>query len=184
MDRNAAATLVGYIEIGTGELPPFYLVVGDPPNVRLANLLARIGLGVMAGGALLLLLMLIIHKMNYALPALWQHSPAVVDAPSLMWFGELGRQYSDVVLRGESSRFVAGIHEARIEPSKPQRGWSVSIRRLRNAELFDLATSHGPVPAIRLKFEDERGLIRRGVLATNSIAARDAVLNVLALIRS
>ncbi len=184
LERNAAATLVGYIEIGTGELPPFYLVVGDPPNVRLANLLARVGLGVMAGGALLLLLLFVIHQLNYALPALWQRSPEVVDAPSLMWFGELGRQYSDVVLRGEESRFVAGIHEVRIEPSKPQRGWSVSIRRVRQAELFDLATSRGPVPAVRLKFEDERGLIRRGVLATDSVAARDAMLSVFALIRS
>jgi hypothetical protein len=55
---------------------------------------------------------------------------------------------------------------------------------VRDAQLFDLATRFGPMPAVRLRFVDERGLYRRGVIAVNSLAARDAVIEMLTLIRA
>lgn len=184
LEQNAAATFVGRIELGAGELPPIYLAVGDPPNVRLANFLARVGIGVMGAGVAFLALLVVVHRAQYALPALWQRAPAVNDAPPLLWFGELGRQYDDVVLRCAPANFVAGIHEGKIESARVPGQWSVSVRRLRKAVMFDLATAQGPLPAVRLRFEDERGLWRTGVIATNSTAARDALMTMLGLIRA
>jgi hypothetical protein len=59
----------------------------------------------------------------------------------------------------------------------------VQVRRVKTVQLFDVATPYGGMPAARLRFEDERGLQRSGVIATNSSASRDAVLRVLTLIR-
>ncbi len=185
LKRNDPITLVGQITFGVDDSePPFYMVAGDPPNVRLANFLARAGLVLLGIGAVVVALAYAIHRVNYALPALWQPAAIVNDAPNLLWYGGLGRQFDDAVIQSEPGRFVPGIHEGRLESVRVPGMWSVSIRRLRNARLFDLATPTGPLPAARISFEDERGMQRAGVIAAHSPAERDAVLQLLSLIRN
>jgi hypothetical protein len=46
-----------------------------------------------------------------------------------------------------------------------------------------VASKYGALPAARLRFEDERGLLRHAVIAANTAQSRDAVLEVLSLIR-
>ncbi len=183
--HNAPVTLVGRVELGTGssELPPYYLIVGDPPNVRLANLLARLGAVVMMLGVAGIITMALVQRAAYALPSLFRAAPAVSDAPALLWYGDLGRHYDGAVLREEPGRFVAGIHETRIESLRQPGLWTVHLRRLRSAHLFDAATRYGPLPAVHLRFDDERGLPRHGVIVTNCVAARDAAIELLGLIR-
>jgi hypothetical protein len=42
-----------------------------------------------------------------------------------------------------------------------------------------VATSYGPLPAVRLQFEDERGIVREGVIAANKQPTLHAMLDVL-----
>ncbi|MDW8351100.1 MAG: hypothetical protein RML99_04230 [Anaerolineae bacterium] len=182
-DSIAYVTLVAQVMMGQGmQQPPLYLRVGYPPDVVLANFLARLG-------SILLILMLIaalvawaIARLDYAIPLLWSARPAA-HLPELLWFGELGRQFDDLVVRSAPTRLSATPHEARFESADPAGPWSVVVRRLKQAQLFDAATRYGRMPAARLHFEDERGLQRRGVIATDSAESRDAILRVLSLIR-
>ena len=52
-----------------------------------------------------------------------QRAPAVNDTAPLLWYGELGRQYDDVVLRNVPANFVAGIHEGKIESARVPGQW-------------------------------------------------------------
>jgi hypothetical protein len=182
---NEPLSLIGRVQFGVGDLqPPFFLYVEEPPNVRLANILARIGLLTLLLGAAAVAVVALVQRSFFALPALFQRAPAVGSSNGLFWFGGLGRQYEDFVVHNEPGRFIAGIHEGRIESTRAAGLWSISIRRLRYVDLFDVATPHGALPAARIRFEDERGMQRGGVLAAGSAAERDAVLDLLHLIRS
>lgn len=202
-DPSQPVTLVAQVMMGTGAQPPMYLEIGYPPNVVLANTLARAGTVVLALVLIIALIAWAVERLDYALPLPWNvpsaqtaaapaptvartapqspHTPPVPQG--LLWFGELGRQYNDTVLRSQPAEFRATPHEARIDSAEPKGQWSVSIRRLKSAQLFEVATPYGSLPAARLRFEDERGLVRKGVIAAQSSKTRDAVLQVLSLIR-
>lgn len=176
-------TLVGQVVMGTGAQPPLFLQAGYPPNVVLANFLARLG-GVMLVGLLTIaLLAWVVERLDYALPLPWGGARPAGAAPPLLWFGALGRQFDETYLRSEPTAFNATPHEARFEGAQAGGSWSVSVRRLKSVQLFDVATPYGGLPAARLRFEDERGLQRHGVIASSSSASRDAVVKVLSLIR-
>ena len=100
-----------------------------------------------------------------------------------MWFGDLGKEYGEVVVREMPCDFAATVHEVRFDSQTPKLPWRVCVRRLRSAQTTSLATRFGPMPAARIHFEDERGLSRRAVFAANSITNRDQVLQVMCLIR-
>ncbi len=176
-------TFVAQVVAGTGAQPPMYLQVGYPPNVVLANALSRIGSLLLAVILLLAFIVWLVERFDYALPLPWQVKAAPASAPALMWYGDLGRQYNDTVLRSAPAEFVATPHEARFESVQPKGLWQVSVKRLKTVQLFDLASRYGALPAARLRFEDERGLLRHAVIATNTPTSRDAVLKVLSLIR-
>jgi hypothetical protein len=185
MPANEPLTLVGRLKFGAPESqPPLFLVVEDPPNVRLANFLARAGIVVMMVALFVAATIALVHRTGYALPALFQHAPAVSDITGVLWFGALGRQYDDVVLQNEPGHFVASMHEGRVESTRAPGLWSVCIRRLRKVDLFDVATPAGALPAARIRFEDERGMQRSGVIAAGSVVELDAVLRLLQLIRA
>ncbi len=185
-DPTRQATIVAQVLMGTGAQPPIYLQVGSPPNVVMANALARIGTALLVLVVVVALITWVIERMDYAIPLPWSANdePENTESkPALLWFGELGRQYNEVVLRSQPAEFNATPHEARIDSANPKGQWSVSIRRLMSAQLFEVATPYGSLPAARLRFEDERGLQRRGVIAAQSTQTRDAMLQVLSLIR-
>jgi hypothetical protein len=185
LPSNEPLTLIGRLSFGAPETqPPLFLIVEDPPNVRLANFLARAGMVALVLGMLGAAIVALVHRTGYALPSLFGRAPNVGDLSGVFWFGALGRQYDDVVLQNEPGRFVAGMHEGRVESSRVPGLWSVCIRRLRAVDLFDVATPAGPLPAARIRFEDERGMQRKGVIAAGSVAERDAVLQLLQLIRA
>jgi hypothetical protein len=182
-DSAGYVTLVAQVMMGQGtQQPALYLQVGHPPNVVLANLLSRLG-------AMLLVVLMaaafigqLVERLDYAIPLPWSAGLAA-NPPALLWFGALGRPFDDLVLRSVPARFSATPHEARFESTDSASPWSVAIRRLRQVQLFDVATQYGSMPAARLRFEDERGLQRHGVIAADSVESRNAILNVLSLIR-
>jgi hypothetical protein len=176
-------TLVGQVVLGTGAQPPYYLQSGYPPNVVLANLLARLGAVMLVALVTAALLALAVEQLDYALPLPWGRPRQTQDAPALLWSGGLGRQFGETYLRNLPAKFNATPHEARFESAQPEVAWTVSVRRLKSVQLFDVATRYGGLPAARLRFEDERGLQRHGVIASNSASSRDAVVKVLSLIR-
>ena len=173
-------TLTAQVVLGQSEQQPaWYLQVGSPPNVTLARWLDQSGRAMLAilivvGGALWLT-----RRLDYAIPMPWPAGRSS-DAPSLLWFGGLGRLYGDHVVRSRPVWLSLLPHEARFESPD---GWIVTVRRLRRAHLFDVATRYGSLPALRLHFDDERGLRRRGVLAADSTDARRALIQMLSVIR-
>jgi hypothetical protein len=182
-DSATYVTLVAQVVMGQGaQQPPLYLQVGYPPNVVLVNFLSRLGSISLFALILAAVVAWLVERLDYAIPLPWNTRPAS-NPPALLWFGELGRQFDDLVLRSCPARFHATPHEARFESAEPGYPWSVAVRRLKWVELFDVATSYGSMPAARLYFEDERGLQRHGVIAVGSAESRDAILQVLSLIR-
>ena len=180
---TAYVTLVAQVVMGQGaQQPPLYLQVGYPPNVVLASFLSRLGSISLFALILAAVVAWLVERLDYAIPMPWDTRPAS-NLPALLWFGELGRQFDDLILRSCPARFYATPHEARFESARPGSPWSVSIRRLKWVQLFDVATRYGSMPAARLYFEDERGLQRHGVIAVASAESRDAILQVLSLIR-
>lgn len=177
------ATFVAQVVAGTGAQPPLYLQVGYPPNVMLANVLARAGTLLLAVMLLIAFIVWMVERYDYAIPLPWQAKTPPAAAPPLMWYGDLGRQYNETILRSAPANFVATPHEARFESVQPKGLWQVSIKRLKSVQLFDVASRYGALPAARLRFEDERGLLRHAVIATDTVTSRDAVLKVLSLIR-
>jgi hypothetical protein len=180
---DATITLVAQVVEGVGQQPPLYLQIGYPPNVVLANVLARLGMLLLLALMVIALVAWLVERFDYAVPLPWSAPQNVANAPALLWFGELGRQFNDTYIRSQPAQFNATPHEARFEAVEPRGLWSVSVRRVKWVQLFDVATPYGGMPAARLHFEDERGLQRRGVIAANSSQSRDAVLRVLSLIR-
>lgn len=176
-------TFVAQVVAGVGAQPPLYLQAGYPPNVVLANALARVASVLLVVLLLLAFVVWLVERFDYAIPLPWQVKTPPAPAPALMWYGDLGRQYNDTVLRSAPAEFKATPHEARFESVQPQGLWQVSVKRLKVVQLFEVASQYGALPAARLRFEDERGLLRHAVIATNTVPSRDAVLKVLSLIR-
>ena len=173
-------SLVGQVVLGQGDQQPaLYLRVGWPTEVLLAQGVAWLSRVLLAALLSLAGLAWLAARLDYALPLPWPVGHTR-DAPTLLWFGSLGRPFSEYVVRGRPVQLALLPHEARFESPN---GWAVTVRRLRRAHLFEAATRYGGLPAMRLHFEDERGLPRRGVLATNSHEARQTLLQALSLIR-
>jgi len=182
-DRAVSAyfvTLVAQVVRNQGDQQPaLYLRVGRPPSVLLMRTLAWLSRVLLATLLVLAAALWLARRLDYALPLPWPASQTPT-APPLLWFGSLGRPFSECIVRSRPVQLSLRPYEARFESAS---GWGVSVRRLRRAHLFQAATRYGGLPAMRLHFEDERGLQRRGVLATNSNEARQAILQALSLIR-
>jgi hypothetical protein len=182
-DRAVSAyfvTLVAQVVRTQGDQQPaLYLRVGLPLSVLLMRGLAWLSRVMLVMLLVLAVALWLVRRLDYALPLPWPagQTPA---APPLLWFGSLGRPFSECVVRSRPVQLFLRPYEARFESAN---GWGVSVRRLQRAHLFQAATRYGGLPAMRLHFEDERGLRRRGVLIANSVEARQALLQALSLIR-
>lgn len=172
-------TLVGQVVEGVGRQPTYYLQIGDPPNVQLMNTLARAGLIVAALTLAAILIIWLIQRQDFAVPVAGPGALAP-RAPELLWYGSVGKTYSEATVRGAAVALDARRREASFTPAGAAGNtWTISVRRLREAAPATIATRHGALAAARLTYEDERGLVNRAVLAANSPQARDAVVEVL-----
>lgn len=174
-DANGVTRVTGRLNVGTGSQPATYIEVGAPPNLLLQNVLAR--LGVILGGLLALswLLMWWLSRKDYAIGAF---SPAAEGPASVgaLWFGGLGAEYGNAVVRQAPVRIVRTAHGLKLESEDGQAPWAVHLRAVKRARATSVATAYGALSAARLEFEDERGLARHGTLAVGGDAAARAQL--------
>lgn len=166
-DARGRVTIVGKMQMGQGAQPPFFIEVGNPPNLTLQNLLSRIGM--VAALALLGMWLLVwwIGRRDYALGAGGAAVPNAGDGA--LWFGSLGAEYGNAVVRHAPVTLKQVQGEIKLEAPAARPPWSVSIREVRRATPANIATVYGVLPGARIEFQDERGLLRKG-----AIAARDA----------
>jgi hypothetical protein len=161
---DGTVRLVGKIQEGGAQVP-YYLEVGEPPNVPLQNALARAG--AISGAALLgvALMTWLIGRADYAIavgrPAV-SPAPAGVGAP---WFGSLGAAFGYMTVRQAPVTVTKARNEIRLESCASRPSWAIHIREIHSARPVRVATSYGPLLAARIEFQDERGLLRRGTIA-------------------
>jgi hypothetical protein len=186
-EANAPATLVGRVMRGEGGAPERYLVVGRPPLVIAAEWVTWLGAAALAASIGLAALVWAAARLEFALPSLWRpsreaHDPADADAAHILFYGGLGFAFDDAQLRGAMARMEFSVHEARIL-AMDDAGWSVVIRRVVSADTYDAASAGGVLAGLRLRFEDDRGLLRTAVLAGTSRRARTVLIAALGNLR-
>jgi len=163
-DANGKVTLVGKLQLGQGAQPPYFIEVGDPPDIPLQNLLARIAIAVALALLGVWLLVWWIGRKDYALGVSGKAAPAAVGNGAL-WFGNLGAEYGNAVVRHEPVKLNKLPNEIKLESPAARPPWSVRIRELRSAKPASIATAYGSLPGARVEFQDERGLLRKGTIA-------------------
>lgn len=172
---SGALTLVGRLTLGDGAEPPIYLEVTAPPDVETRDRLAAIGgiaaLAVIAG----YVVTLFARRADFAprLPAF--ATAAGANTPAHVWFGEVVPGTTASTVRNAPIRIALSRTEARIFGP----GWETAIRHAFSVSTATLATRFGALPGLRIVFEDERGLTRRAVLASATVATRDQLITAL-----
>jgi hypothetical protein len=181
--RAARVTLVGKVLSGDDPQPSYYLKVTDPPNPALFGAVNSAGIVVVVLVLAGVLASWLVRRTDYAISIPFGIADARTGtnalAPQLLWFGSLGAGYGDVVLRQVPVSFKAIPAEARLTPAGYPDLWSVTIRKPRLVLYTTVATSYGPLPAMRMEFEDERGILRNGLVAVSNDRMRESVLDVL-----
>ncbi len=168
--------LVGKIQAGGAQVP-YYLEVGEPPNIPLQNAWARAGA---IGGVALLVLALtawLIARADYAITV---GRPAAGPAPAgvgALWFGSLGAGLGHAVVRQAPVAVTRMRDEIRLESCASRPSWTIHIREVRSVQPVHVATAYGPLPAARIAFQDERGLLRRGTIAVGGDPQARSVLH-------
>jgi hypothetical protein len=179
---NGPVTLVGRMLVGQDDYPDYYLKVMDPPSVALYDALAWLCLSIVGGVILGLIANLFVRHSDYAIDTPFGMSDSAdsnTTNPFVLWFGSLGAGYADVVLRQIPVTFRAIPAEARLAPAGRPDSWAIMIRRLRMVETTIVATSYGALPAMRIEFEDERGITRKGLVAASNRSLMDQMLDVM-----
>lgn len=182
-EANAPLTLIGRVTIGYGEEPPFYILVGRPLLVRAAEWIVRLGVVLIIVGIGMVALLWFAERMQFALPSLWRSSDAVAESTRLLFYGGLGYSYDDVQLRAAPVRLDAGVYEVRITGTSEPLKWSIVVRRVLEIDVYDVASTEGPLAGFWIRFEDDRGLLRTVVLAAPSRRARAVLIEVLSNLR-
>jgi hypothetical protein len=187
----AGVTLVGKLQEGQPQQPDYFLRVMDPPSMMVYDLVTLAGMLLYALVIVGVVLNSLVRRVDYAitlplgLGAVRTHDKAAKSEaaagpqPFLLWFGSLGPGYGDVVLRQIPVTIRAIPAEAKLSPANHPDLWTVSIRRPRLVQLTTIATSYGALPAVRMEFEDERGITRNGVVAANQRSLITSMLDVL-----
>ena len=183
-DHGTPVTLVGRVLLGEDEYPDHYLKVMDPPNPALFGSLIWVCLIFIGGTLLGVVINSQVRGADYVISMPFDKVSSAGGAlqatqPFALWFGSLGAGYGDVVLRQIPVTLRAIPAEARLVPVHYPDTWAVMVRQLRTVHKTTVATSYGALPAMRIEFEDERGLIRKGVVAASSPATLAQVLDVL-----
>ena len=183
---SESVTLVGKILRGDGELPDYYMQVTDPPSVTLSDSLVLLSVALVSIVTIFAVFTWLISRLDYAIaiPFVTNRDLFLTQerekVPALLlWFGGLGSAYADIRLREVSVSFRAIPTEARLVPVNQNDGWAVVIHRARIVNLTTIATMYGALPAMRLQFEDERGITRDGLIAGSNRKVMESVLNVL-----
>jgi hypothetical protein len=185
--ENQSYTLVGKLLEGDSPLPDYYLKVMSPPTEALFDVLSGLSIALLAGVVLGMVAAWLVRRADYALSipfGLADGSSARGSSPRLLWFGSLGASYGDVVLRQIPISFKAIPAEAKLTPAGYPDLWSITIRRPYIVQRTAVSTSYGPMPAVRIQFEDERGITRDGVIAANKLPTLKAMLDVLRFVGS
>ena len=173
-NADGLVSFVGKLTAAGDPAVNYFFKIERPTDIPLINRIARIALMVAALIVLGLLGGWLVRGFNYALAASGStHSAAA--APDWMWFGSLGARYQNAYLRQAPAHKNVAAQDVTFESSSDEP-WAVVVRRAQQAAPLSIATAYGPLPAIRLTFEDERGLMRKGVAVANSVQARDALL--------
>jgi hypothetical protein len=163
-DASGQVTLVGKMLMGEGAQPPYYIEVGQPPDLALQNLLARMGVILAIGLLASWLLAWWISRKDYALGVAGA-TPSSAAGQGALWFGSLGAEYGNAVVRHQPVALNKAAGEIKLESPASRPPWSVRIREIRDAKPASIATAYGPLPGARVEFQDERGLLRRGAIA-------------------
>jgi hypothetical protein len=185
--QGAPITLVGKYQRGDGNMPDYFLKVGAPPSLLPYDIMGWVSVVLLAAVLLGGILNFLIRHVDYVLtvPFAGVASSAASNStvsqvePRLLWYGGLGAAYGDVILREVPVSFRAIPAEARLVPSNERDVWSITIHRARLVTLTTVATSLGALPALRLEFEDERGITRDGVIAGSNREVIDKILSVM-----
>ena len=161
---DGLTTIVGKLQLGTGAQPPFYIEVGNPPDLPLQNVLARIGIAL--GSALLLVAFIswLIARADYALSTMGNATTLAPSGVSALWFGSLGAEFGNATVRHARVQVRKTAHALQLESEASRPPWAVRIHDLRKVAKTNIATAYGTLPGARIEFEDERGLIRKGTL--------------------
>ena len=171
-------TLVGRLTLGDGAEPPIFLDVTAPPDVATRDRLAAMGgmsaLAVIAG----YIVTAFARRADFAprLPAFAMAAGA--GPPAYVWFGEVVPGMADSSVRNAPIRIALSRTEARITG----QDWETAIRHAFYVSSVTIATRFGALPGMQIVFEDARGLTRRAVLASGSLAARDQLITALTYI--
>lgn len=181
--RTGAApiTLIGRVVQGRAPEPSVYLRVESLPVENMLSPIAQVGMLLMAVLLLMGVVRWLIRRANYAIELipLRPHLPNV--APDLLlWFGSLGNEYNGFVLRQTPARLRTRTREATFEfENTYDHALKASLRKLNDARETVVTCSHGFLPALKIWFEDERGLPRTATLVCGSRAFSHRVLDVL-----
>ncbi|MCL5998642.1 MAG: hypothetical protein M1546_21675 [Chloroflexi bacterium] len=179
--EKQTVTLVGKLLEGRAPGPNRYLKVMVPPSATLFDLLNGVSVALLSIVAAGVVLTWLVRKRDYVLsiPFGLADDATASTSPRLLWFGSLGAGYGDVILRQIPVSFRAIPAEARLMPTHYPDLWSVNIRRPWLVQHTVVATSYGALPAVRIQFEDERGIMREGVIVANKTPTLKAMLDVL-----
>ncbi|NJM40600.1 MAG: hypothetical protein HC853_07435 [Anaerolineae bacterium] len=175
-------SFVGRLSTANDPVVNYFLEVDSPTNVPLINRLANIGMGVGLLTLLVLGMGALVSRQDYALStnaagaatARWD-SPSAQSSKSMWWFGNLGARYQNAAARQSPVQINTAAHDFTLE-SLGKDPWTITIKRASQTQPAHIATSSGPLPALRLHFEDERGLLRQGVLVMGDEGARQEIL--------
>jgi hypothetical protein len=145
----------------------YFLEVDSPTNVPLINRIANVGLVVAALTLLLLGMGLLVSRRDYALATGALEAATTAPNNGLWWFGNLGARYQNASVREAPVQQNPAAHDFTLESLGPDP-WTITIKNSIHAQPTTIATTSGSLPALRLRFEDERGLLRQGVLVMSN----------------
>ncbi len=176
-------TFVGRLSTANDPAISYFLEVDSPTNVPLINRVANIGMGVALLTLLGLLMGALVSRSDYAISTNASASLANGSSSSLWWFGNIGARYQNASARQAPVQLNATANDLTLE-SLGREPWAIVIKRVTQSQHTHIATSFGAMPALRLRFEDERGLMRRGVLAMSDAATCEELFEKMNLTRN
>jgi hypothetical protein len=172
---DGSVTFVGRLSASNDPVVNYFLEVNSPTNVPLINRLASIGMGVAVLMLLGLLMGALVSRSDYAISTNASALVANASNSSLWWFGNLGARHQNALARQAPVQLDSAAHDLTLN-SLGKEPWAIVIKRVTQTQRTHIATSFGALPALRLRFEDERGLMRRGVLVMSDDQARQNIL--------
>jgi hypothetical protein len=176
-------TFVGRLSTANDPVVNYFLEVDSPTNVPLINRLANIGMVVGVLTLLGLLMGALVSRSDYALSTNASASLTNASSSSLWWFGNIGARYQNASARQAPVQLDPAAHHLTLN-SLDKEPWAIVIKRVAQAQPTYIATSSGALPALRLRFEDERGLMRRGVLVMGDSPTREEFFEKMNLTRN